>query len=387
VSFCLCFGMRMGVKTCVTFVVSHFSISCPFPTPPSPFSVCSELSECTTGVDAAEEELGRSDSTISRLRGAATDKERQNDLARVELLKEAVRALTMQTKKLGAPRKRASVVPTIREVDEVTLAEASVHAGDEDGESDEALGIDAEAATGGQTAAQTAAVELLAAERDLLSEELTALAAKTGVSADIGPLPADVAQDAAEKADEEEEAAPAPPTPAVASKAGSSSAPPSPSSAAPVSAPAAAPEDADAGSAADASSLLASFASSSSSAVAADAGASSLLDAFGASSAVGSSSAAVPEASSLDFGGLSFVGGGASDAAAAATEEETTAAAAEEAAPAPAAEDPAVAAAARLEELKTIALAVASSRAAVQEKTSVIEDAVSREDFDTAGEL
>lgn len=171
-----------------------------------------ELSEATSGVDAAEEEAHKLESELGTLRAAAGEKEKEADLQRVELLRDAVRALTITARQLGKPRRKAAVAPTIVEVDPITLkpippsSSASAASTTEDGdhgglviidESDDALGIEIDPSTD-QSFCQTASVELLTAERDLLQEELNTLAAKHGVSSDIGPLPALVSDGNAE---------------------------------------------------------------------------------------------------------------------------------------------------------------------------------------------
>jgi len=153
-----------------------------------------ELSTCTTGVDAAEAELAGAGATLEALRSAAASTERKSDLERCELLKEAVRALSVQVRDLSKPRRLATLTPTVSEIDAHTLAPISSNE-DAEAAEDEAL-----AATlaieinkdSGMSSTQHAAVELLAAERDLLTEELNLLCSRHGVSSDIGPLPAPV---------------------------------------------------------------------------------------------------------------------------------------------------------------------------------------------------
>jgi hypothetical protein len=285
-------------------------------------------------------------------------------------------------------------------------AAAGDSAGPED--SDESLGVDIDSSSG-QTSAQTAAVELVMAERDLLNEELTALASKLGVSADIGPLPA--VED--EKGEVETEAG---------EEAAATSAPAAPQSApaSPAAAPASAEEEAPAGVGESNSSFSAPAADAPDAVAPAPeaSGATSLFASF-----LGGGAAAEPEAASSfatttggdDVGGASLfaglLGGGAAAAipstdgtadglvasgfpSLGAGDEDSSAVAAvsasgEEEAEGGAApqDDPAAAEAARVSELAQIALGVANVYAAVQEKNSVIEEAVSHEDYDTAGAL
>lgn len=153
-----------------------------------------ELSTCTTGVDAAEAELSGAGATLAALRAAAASTERTSDLERCELLKGAVRALSVQVRDLSKSRRMAALTPTVSEIDAQTLAPLVSNAEAEAAE-DESL-----AATlaieinkdSGMSSTQHAAVELLAAERDLLTEELNLLCSRHGVSSDIGPLPSPV---------------------------------------------------------------------------------------------------------------------------------------------------------------------------------------------------
>jgi hypothetical protein len=392
------------------------SLFFPFPIPRLGFLFCRELSTCTTGVDAAEEELGRASSTLAALRKTAEDKEREVDLARVELLKAAVRALSVAARSIGQKRRAKAPVATIREVDPVSLTllapgekAPDVSDGEEEPD-DEALGIEVD---GGQSVAQTAAVELLTAERDLLTEELNVLAARTGTSADIGPLPpldAEAADeddaDAAGTAGDSTPSANAVPASSVSVAAPSSSSPPSPSDAA----------GAASTSASASASILSSFATGSSSAGAdaaaedASAGPSSLLSSFGVES-VGAG-ADVVSAGGFDGGSSIFAGLGSSSASSEPAIPEVSgfglpgfgigtpgadtvnveigdADDAEEGAGAgmgAGAASGADAEAARLEELQTLARVVSNVYAAVQEKNGIIEEAVGREDFETAGE-
>ena len=158
-----------------------------------------ELSTCTTGVDAAEAELSGAGATLAALRSAAASTERTSDLERCELLKGAVRALSVQVRDLSKSRRMAALTPTVSEIDAQTLAPLVSNAEAEAAE-DESL-----AATlaieinkdSGMSSTQHAAVELLAAERDLLTEELNLLCSRHGVSSDIGPLPAQVENESA----------------------------------------------------------------------------------------------------------------------------------------------------------------------------------------------
>ena len=158
-----------------------------------------ELSTCTTGVDAAEAELSGAGATLAALRAAAASTERTSDLERCELLKGAVRALSVQVRDLSKSRRMAALTPTVSEIDAQTLAPLVSNAEAEAAE-DESL-----AATlaieinkdSGMSSTQHAAVELLAAERDLLTEELNLLCSRHGVSSDIGPLPAPVENESA----------------------------------------------------------------------------------------------------------------------------------------------------------------------------------------------
>ena len=151
-----------------------------------------ELSTCTTGVDAAEAELSGAGANLNALRSAALSTERTSDLERCELLKKAIRALSIQVRDLSKSRRKAILTPTVTEIDAQTLVPLASNSEAEAAE-DEAqattLAIEINKDTG-MSSTQHAAVELLAAERDLLLEELNILCARHGVSADIGQLPA-----------------------------------------------------------------------------------------------------------------------------------------------------------------------------------------------------
>jgi IgA-specific serine endopeptidase len=151
-----------------------------------------ELSTCTTGVDAAEAELSGAGATLTALRSAALSTERTSDLERCELLKKAIRALSIQVRNLSKSRRKAILTPTVTEIDAQTLVPLASNSEAEVAE-DEAqastLAIEINKDTG-MSSIQHAAVELLSAERDLLLEELNILCARHGVSSDIGQLPA-----------------------------------------------------------------------------------------------------------------------------------------------------------------------------------------------------
>jgi len=116
------------------------------------------------------------------VRANAEATERHTDLDRIAGLTEAVRSSAAAVRRLSRPTPAAPVAARVLQVDPSTL-EALPPSAQEDGDepADEALGIDTE---GGLSAAQAAAVALLAAQRDALVEELQALAGRAGVAVD-----------------------------------------------------------------------------------------------------------------------------------------------------------------------------------------------------------
>jgi hypothetical protein len=371
-----------------------------------------ELSGCLSGVDDCEARVGEVTAEIEAARGRLAAHEREADAARMEGLRAALRAMRRAVRRIGRltakqarpavarPGAAASpaaspaaaagaelasqaVLEAVPEADLVAGLPSGAAPAPVSQPADAELGIEVEAGSG-KTAAQAAALDLLQAERELMLEELNALAGKHGTDMDLGEETASEGEEEQQEAKVEAEVALAPspaaaevasPAAAAAAVASPASAGASPSSPPPASAQPSAgavvigeeEDEHTAGSAV---------------AVAVDAQRHGAQEEQGEEGASSASEEAIRAAVAAAMGG---------ELHASPLGEEATASAEPSAAPEAAGGaggDPAAEArraeAERCAELRTLKRAYLSALAAVREKEEVIADAVGREDYDTA---
>lgn len=377
-----------------------------------------ELSTLLSAIDAAEADAAVQGSELDGRRAALAAHEKETELARMAVLRQAICALRRNLRRLGrAARSRAGSSSRATFADDVDAlgrktASAAVAASaavetptgpdpEVDKYTDGFLGIDMDSS--GKTPAQTAALELLAGEKDVLMDELNQLCGKHGQDLD---LPVET-----ESEDEATAGVPTPPQSELATPR-TPTLEPAPAAAAAVAVAAAV---AAAAAAAAASSSVSAPRSAPSSpghdAAASDADAPSIDDDAAAAAgavagATGSSAYGADEVS--EAGACGELGGADAESNAERAEEALAAlaggivgtktavsgegagaldangGAGAAAAPEPVQVSAEEAAAARAAELSSIARAVLSVSAAIKEKEEVISDAVSREDYDTA---
>ena len=178
-----------------------------------------ELSDCTSGIDSCDHDSVALEEGVVGARAALAAAERRGDEARAAALDEAIRAAARFALSLGAPRPTPAIAATIALCDPVSLALLpGAEESAEDGASDlsnaelaiEGVETGAERARGGGhwlSSVQSAAVEMVVAERDVLVDEAQAVAGRLGRPFALAQLLAEVAEEAGQGAAAAAEAA------------------------------------------------------------------------------------------------------------------------------------------------------------------------------------
>lgn len=145
-----------------------------------------ELSVVLSAIDECDAEVASREAELAAARESMAAFERTADLARIEALRAAIRAIRRQIRTLGraTPANRATAAHPNTDplTGSATPAEAASFELHVPGNSE--LGIDVE--SDGRTSGQAAALDLLACERDLLTDELSQVCSRWGHELDVG---------------------------------------------------------------------------------------------------------------------------------------------------------------------------------------------------------
>ena len=352
-----------------------------------------ELSVALSAIDGCDAEVAARDADVAAARAALDTHERAVDEARAAALREAIGVLRAHMRTLGKPRPRpapavaaaAAAADAPRVLRDVLALEArseyEVAAADgvvPQPVDDSRLGIEVDKSTS-RTAAQAASLDMLAAEADVLMEELSSLAAKHGLDATIPEPPPDGEEEATTGSDSHDEVAALAPTtphagaPAAAEQQSTDSDQPAlASSAAAVTPTPSTPMPASPGGAAS-SSPHQQYVTDAGSPMPTTADAVHTVDGAGGIPFSGDVTGSLNDAVAAD----AEPDAANDDAEAMGGDVASTA----DAAPSPPPADPEVL---RLAELSTVAAAVASLGTSIHEKEAVIAAAVEVEDWETA---